>query len=105
MDPLSCSLQELCLHSIADFLWQSCLDSTKDNLLDVHLCKRKVLKSIPFLTDELRVRIFAYMLGRDQINPEIVKALTPADSDTSSHGTRSLQPAQQIRILIRITNN
>jgi hypothetical protein len=89
MDPSWSSLQERCLHSIAEFLWQSCLDSAKDDLLDVHLCKRKVLKSIPFLADELRVRIFAHMLGRDQINPEIVKALTltDADTDASSRGT------------------
>jgi hypothetical protein len=89
MDPSWSSLQERCLHSIAEFLWQSCLDSAKDDLLDVHMCKRKVLKSIPFLADELRVRIFAHMLGRDQINPEIVKALTltDADTDASSRGT------------------
>jgi hypothetical protein len=74
------SLQEACLRGIAEFLWRSCLDSAKDDLLDAHLCRRRVLKSIPYLADELRARIFAHMLARDQINPEIVKALTVVDA-------------------------
>jgi hypothetical protein len=90
------SLQEACLRGIAEFLWRSCLDSAKDDLLDAHLCRRRVLKSIPYLADELRARIFAHMLARDQINPEIVKALTVVDAGwqaSAGAGASPLDPA------------
>jgi hypothetical protein len=69
------NLQAQCLRTIADFLWQ-CLDAAKDDLLDVHFCKRKLLKSVPYLPEGLRVRIFAFMLARNQINPELLKSFT-----------------------------
>ncbi len=72
------SLCQLSMQCLGNFIWVT-LDSSKDEVLETHKLKRQLLKSMPYLPDDLKMRLFTHLLEHKQLNSDIVGALTASN--------------------------